>query len=437
MKVTSETAAITADTVKLAWARRSKEVRQTIRDKQTAGLALIVNATTMTWVFTYKPRGKDPDTGRRWPSKSVTLGNPESLSIKDARHAAAALKGQAAAGRDPHAEQAERREKLTVDRGATVERLLNQYERALPLRPKLRGTGLPSAAHVADELAHARAAAATMAAEKLPATKVDGSHLRKLLVAEGARPATARARWGAISRFFDWVQEEGVITVNPCLAMGRNKRPRAAPARAQYVKLEQLAAMWKAADELDPLYRDLARFLIAIPCRRGEAAEMDWSHLDLTGASWSQPGALTKNGEPHRLHLHPLALDILTARRKAAKNPKAGLVFPAPRSGKPVDTFSTMKIDLDKASGVSGWRWHDFRRSFASVMGEAGMSEPVVDACLNHRQSATRSGVLGVYQQAKRWPEQAMALKAWGAALSAAIEGKAPASNVVQLTAMS
>jgi hypothetical protein len=31
--------------------------------------------------------------------------------------------------------------------------------------------------------------------------------------------------------------------------------------------------LWKAADRLDePVWRDLARFLIAIPCRRGDSA---------------------------------------------------------------------------------------------------------------------------------------------------------------------
>jgi len=142
---------------------------------------------------------------------------------------------------------------------------------------------------------------------------------------------------------------------------------------------------------------------------------------------------MTKNDEPHRLHLHPLALEILTERHTAAKNPKSGPVFPAPRSGKPIDTFTDLKANLEKESGVTGWRWHDFRRSFASVLGEAGLPEPVLDACLNHRQSATRGGVLGVYQKAQRWPEQISALKAWGEALSAAIEGREPDSNVVPL----
>jgi hypothetical protein len=64
------------------------------------------------------------------------------------------------------------------------------------------------------------------------------------------------------------------------------------------------------------------------------------------------------------------------------------------------------------------------RRSFATALGEAGVPEPVVDAVLNHRQAATRSGVLGVYQRAARWPEQCAAMERWGSILAAAIAGE-------------
>ncbi len=63
---------------------------------------------------------------------------------------------------------------------------------------------------------------------------------------------------------------------------------------------------------------------------------------------------------------------------------------------------------------LTGWTWHDFRRSFATALGEAGIPEAVADAVLNHRQSATRGGVLGVYQRASRWPEQVKAMEHWG-----------------------
>jgi integrase len=101
-----------------------------------------------------------------------------------------------------------------------------------------------------------------------------------------------------------------------------------------------------------------------------------------------------------------------------------------------VDTFSSLKTALLEAAGVEGWTWHDFRRSFATALGEAGIPEAVADAVLNHRQSATRGGVLGVYQRASRWPEQVKAMQLWGRLLSAAIEGLEADANVVRMTAL-
>ena len=54
-------------------------------------------------------------------------------------------------------------------RGATLARLSDDYAAALPRRPKMRGTGLPSPEYVADEMAQARLALADMEAEDMPA----------------------------------------------------------------------------------------------------------------------------------------------------------------------------------------------------------------------------------------------------------------------------
>jgi integrase len=182
------------------------------------------------------------------------------------------------------------------------------------------------------------------------------------------------------------------------------------------------------------VHRDFVRMLIAIPCRRGEAATLDWGHVDLTAATWSQPGHLTKNREAHRLHLHPLALEILRLRHEAAGKPTSGLVFPAPRSSKAITTFSAIRGALKEAAPeLVGWRLHDMRRSFATALGEAGVSETIADAILNHRQAATRAGVLGVYQRSVRWPEQVAATQHWAHLLEAALEGKTTDVEIVPL----
>jgi integrase len=111
-------------------------------------------------------------------------------------------------------------------------------------------------------------------------------------------------------------------------------------------------------------------------------------------------------------------------------------VFPSPRAGKAIDTFTKIKAALAKADpGLTGWRFHDARRSFASTLGEAGIPEAVADAVLNHRQAATRGGVLGVYQRSSRWPEQVRAMELWGRLLTAALGQGEVDATVAPLTA--
>jgi integrase len=426
---------ITKATIDAAWRQRKPEHRLIVRDKDCRGLALIVNSTSMAWSYAYRPRGIDALTGRRWSNRTITLGNPASLSIDEARIEANKVKGQAAAGGDPAAERRANAEAAKGHRGNTLIRLAETYERILPRRQKLRGAGLPTAKYVADEMTQLRLALKEMKCEHTPIADLTVGDVRRLLNVT----ARARIRFGALVRFLDWCQDIGYIAVNPCSQIARARRPKAPQARSHYLTPTDLARIWRATERLgEPVLGDVARFLIAVPCRRGEAAQLDWSHINLATREWRQPDKLTKNRDPHRLHLHPLALEVLKVRKQATSG--KGLVFPAPKSGGPVDTFSRIKLALveamsgDGSPPLTGWTWHDFRRSFATALGEAGIPETVADAVLNHRQSATRGGVLGVYQRASRWPEQVKAMELWGRLLAAAIEGREADANVVPMT---
>lgn len=451
--ITKAPVKITKPTIETAWRQRAKDQRLIIRDKECRGLALIVNATAMAWVFSYRPRGIDPRTGKRWPNRTVTFGTPEKHSPDDARDITGQMKSSIKAGGDPAVEKKAKAEAELRKQSTTLDRLADEYEKALPRRAKLRGgAGTVSARYATEEAAQVRLALADLEARDKPAADLSEADIRRLLAMGEA--SNLRARFGALCRFLDWCQDAGYIPANPCALIGRTRRPKAPQARANFLTAAELARLWKAAEGLDePVWRDVARFLIAVPCRRGEAARLDWSHLDVAAAEWRQPGQMTKNREPHRLHLHSLALDVLKARRLAlaedqakgdpakvarilaAGQPRSGLVFPAPVSGRPIDTFSDIRETLVAALERQGreggrnalledWRWHDFRRSFATALGEASIPEPVADAVLNHRQSATRGGVLGVYQRASRWPEQVRAMDLWGQLLAAALDGK-------------
>lgn len=163
MKVISEgPVRVTRGTIDAVWRRRSAGSRLILRDQDCRGLALVVNPTGMTWSYSYRPRGTDPVTGQRPSNRAITIGNPATHSPDEARIAANKIKGAAAGGADPASERMARAQVAQRQRALTMERLIEDYTTSLPRRAKLRGTGLPSPAHVAEELSQVRAAMIAM-----------------------------------------------------------------------------------------------------------------------------------------------------------------------------------------------------------------------------------------------------------------------------------
>src|ERR1700731_3841120 len=103
-----------------------------------------------------------------------------------------------------------------------------------------------------------------MEAEDMPAADLTEGEVRRLLDGAVVGAASARARFGALSRFLDWCQDGGHIPANPCPLISRRRRPKAPLARSRSLTPGELARLWEAAGRLrKPVWRDLARFLIA------------------------------------------------------------------------------------------------------------------------------------------------------------------------------
>jgi integrase len=425
MKITREgPVKIGIKTIERAWRSRAKDARCVIIDAERPGLALIVNATSMTWSYSYKPRGVNPATGKRFNTTSVMLGSPATLSPDQARLEANKIRDAVATGGDPAAERRAAVVDAARQRASTVECAIADYCAILPMKERKSG-GRISEKWVKDQTDHLRRAVAALGIASLPVGSVDIGTVRKLQHGEAYRH-----RFGALNRFFDWAVHEDRVSINPCASIGRAYRPAAARVRDRTPTLTEIVTMWGAAETaLGPTPRDFVRFAICIPARRGEIANLHWEHLDLDARVWRQPSQLTKNRSPHELRLNPLALKIVTRRWEEAGRPKVGLVFPAPRAPtRPISAFSEMLRALHRATpAVERWGLHDLRRSFASTLGKLGHDDDVaIDGVLNHRQSSSRGGVLGTYNRSTRLPAQHAALERWGALVADALEGRFP-----------
>src|SRR5262249_53065990 len=57
----------------------------------------------------------------------------------------------------------------------------------------------------------------------------------------------------------------------------------------------------------------------------------------------------------------------------------------------PIVQFSIPKARLDGASGVTGWRLHDLRRTARSLLSRAGVSSDVAERCIGHALPGIRA----------------------------------------------
>ena len=94
-----------------------------------------------------------------------------------------------------------------------------------------------------------------------------------------------------------------------------------------------------------------------------------------------------------------------------------------------VASWSDAKEKIDTMVALLPWRIHDLRRTVATGMQRLGVQLQVVEAVLGH-VAGSRAGVVGIYQRHDYAAEKRAALEAWGAHVTALIEGRAPGTVV-------
>ena len=405
------------------------------------GLVLIVlPAGPGRWRYQYRPKpvaGAEPDRTRR----KVTLGDTGSVSLAEAKQRAAALRLRVQNGEDPArdavkaAEDAQRQAALAAAARRTCRDLLEDYKAVIASRGRTEK-------HVYEETAQVRLGLSSVALDARTGTtlmdaaptEIGFGHVEKIMA---ACPMGSRAlRFGALDRFFRWAVRSIPGATAPTAAFDRHEKPTMPPRRQRVLSAPEIAAVWRAAGTMpQPVLSDLVKFLISTPCREGEAVVMTWADLDLPGRTWTMPDS--KNGLPHRFPLNDRATEVLAARQKAADAaaPK-DLVFAAPETGEVFGSWSRLKRSLDMRlvpherkqnrvtlvtdEPVIGWRFHDLRRTAATVMGEQ-FDAGLVDLMLNHKASRTRGGIVGIYNLSERWRDRQAALLAWDRWIGAAL----------------
>lgn len=116
--------------------------------------------------------------------------------------------------------------------------------------------------------------------------------------------------------------------------------------------------------------------------RRGELFALTWEMIDLKGRSIAVTGATSKSGKTRHIPLNSEAFDTLKNWEQQTSS-KTGLVFEG-RKGTKFDNVGRSWATVLKKAGISDFRWHDLRHTFASRLVMAGVDLNTVRELLGH-----------------------------------------------------
>ena len=175
----------------------------------------------------------------------------------------------------------------------------------------------------------------------------------------------------------------------------------------------------------------------------GERCAVKYGTVNLMTRKWHIVD--TKNQRDHTIHLSDFVVDQY--KQLAALQEHDDWIFPDTSRTKPVGvkSFGKQIADRQRTSGkamknrskataalaLPGGKWtaHDLRRTAATLMAKMGISNDVINECLNHKQA---DRMTRVYVQDRREGEQAVAFDKLGRKLQTLSSGAAP-SNVIAL----
>ena len=134
-------------------------------------------------------------------------------------------------------------------------------------------------------------------------------------------PIQSNRVFDRISALFTFAVDQDWIEANPAW---RIKKPGHERSRDRVLTRDELRELWPALHEMEATNADgttrprlsqalndvfLVMLLTAQRC--GEVCQMQWREVDLDTGWWLIPGDVSKNHDPHRVRLTPMALEIL------------------------------------------------------------------------------------------------------------------------------
>ncbi|HEY1979304.1 MAG TPA: tyrosine-type recombinase/integrase [Xanthobacteraceae bacterium] len=363
-------------------------------------------------------------TGRKAPSRKLTLGAIGKLTPDQARQEAKKAIAAVAMGKDPVTDKAAGRLSITVE---DLSRAF--FEEHVKPKRKVATASIYEHAlekHIIPELGRIRV-------DRLTRPMVASFHLRMKRT-----PSMANYAIAVIASMFSFAQKQGYVVEGTNPAARIEKFPE--QHRQRFLTSDELSRIGDALreaetigiaweiDESKPTSKHLPRpenrrtafgiypvaairLLLLTGCRLREVLNLKWDYVDFGRGIIFLPDS--KTGQKPII-LNAPALDLL------GSLPRVGpFVFPGNNPERPRHDLKRIWSAVCQRSEIVGVRIHDLRHTFASVGAGNGMGLPIVGKLLGHTQPSTTARYAHLDADPVRRASQSI-----GQTISAALDGR-------------
>jgi integrase len=346
--------------------------------------------------------------------RRISVGTFPEMKVRDARADALAAVAAMKDGQDPMAARAVRAKAIKAGEttvSAFAERWLAEY-----VRPKLK----PRTVDDYERLVKQRIGPALGHLIVGSVTKED---VLKLHVDMKATPRRANYTVATFRALMSYAEDCGLRPPmsNPArrVKMYRERSRERFLSEDEIGKAAEGITAAQRAEKIGPHAAAALRLALFTGARSGELTAAQWGHVDWDRKLIRLPDS--KTNEPRTIHLSDAALEVLKTLPRVGKFIIAGAIKDAPYKN-----LSRAWIVARGFVGLPDVRLHDLRHSYASLAAGRGVSLQMIGKLLGHRVAATTQRYAHLTRDAAAAVNDEL-----GAAMTAAIEKKPPASATV------
>lgn len=209
---------------------------------------------------------------------------------------------------------------------------------------------------------------------------------------------------------FNFGIERGLMNSNP--AQHIKKNPKGEIKRERYYSDDEIVQIWNVVKTLPEPTKCYYALLFLYGQRKDETLRIKWVDVNEEDKIWEIPASITKNSTRQVLPLTPYFELILKGLKKSTKKPTEYLFASQVRSRAPFSPKLSAK-EIKQKTGISDFRIHDIRRTFATNLSKLGYDRLIIGKLLNHKDMAGDNHVTAIYDRNDYMKEKNEALLAW------------------------